>query len=86
MDEATNWSLSVSELERAVNEAKKCCKPRAIVVINPGNPTGQVLTRKNIEEIVRFAHKENLFILADEVRHFYFISVYIKSIMFRPYY
>ncbi|CAH1398730.1 unnamed protein product [Nezara viridula] len=67
LDEATNWSLSVSELERAVNEAKKCCKPRAIVVINPGNPTGQVLTRKNIEEIVRFAHKENLFILADEV-------------------
>ncbi|CAH1398729.1 unnamed protein product [Nezara viridula] len=67
LDEATNWSLNISELERAVNEAKKCCKPRAIVVINPGNPTSQVLTRKNIEEIVRFAHKENLFLLADEV-------------------
>ncbi|CAH1398732.1 unnamed protein product [Nezara viridula] len=67
LDEANNWSLSISELERAVNEAKKCCKPRAIVVINPGNPTGQVLTQKNIEDIIKFAHKENLFILADEV-------------------
>jgi hypothetical protein len=29
---------------------------------------GQVLSRANIEEIIKFAHKEELFILADEVR------------------
>jgi len=30
----------MAELQRAVDEAKKHCVPRAIVVINPGNPTG----------------------------------------------
>jgi aspartate/methionine/tyrosine aminotransferase len=29
---------------------------------------GQVLSRTNIEEIIKFAHKEELFIFADEVR------------------
>lgn len=37
------------------------------MVINPGNPTGQVLSRDNIEEIIKFAYKERLFIFADEV-------------------
>ncbi|XP_072378440.1 alanine aminotransferase 1 [Diabrotica undecimpunctata] len=67
LDESKNWGLSLQELERSINEAKKQCTPRAIVVINPGNPTGQVLTKENIEEIVKFAQKEKLFILADEV-------------------
>ena len=30
---------------------------RALVVINPGNPTGQVLERANQEELVRFCKK-----------------------------
>lgn len=41
--------------------------PKAIVVINPGNPTGQVLTRQNIEDIIKFAYKNRLFLFADEV-------------------
>lgn len=48
-------------------EAKRVSTPRAIVVINPGNPTGQVLSRQNIEEIIKFAFKEKLFVFADEV-------------------
>jgi alanine transaminase len=32
--------MDIAELQRAINEAKKHCIPRAIVVINPGNPTG----------------------------------------------
>lgn len=67
LDESKNWAISIEELERAVEEARNFCQPKAIVVINPGNPTGQVLTRENIEDIIRFAHKEKLFILADEV-------------------
>ncbi|GFO41109.1 alanine aminotransferase 2 [Plakobranchus ocellatus] len=67
LDESANWSLSLDELKRAITEAKPHCKPRAICVINPGNPTGQVLTRKNIEDIIKFAKEENLFIMADEV-------------------
>jgi alanine transaminase len=71
--------LDIQELQRTLNEAKTKCNPRALVVINPGNPTGQVLTRQNIEEIIKFAYKERLFILADEV---YQDNVYAKESKF----
>lgn len=67
LDEDKHWGLDVVELERALKEAEGECKPRAICVINPGNPTGQVLTKENIQDVIKFAHKHNLFILADEV-------------------
>ncbi|KAG5685019.1 hypothetical protein PVAND_014222 [Polypedilum vanderplanki] len=67
LDESNNWGLDIAELQRSIDEAKKNSYPRAIVIINPGNPTGQVLTKENIEAVIKFAHKENLFIFADEV-------------------
>jgi len=67
LDESKNWGLTLSELERSLTEARKTCNPRVLTIINPGNPTGQVLTKENIQEIIKFAYKENLFILADEV-------------------
>lgn len=67
LEESKNWGLDINELQRSIDEAKKTCAVRAIVIINPGNPTGQVLSRDNIEAIIKFAHKENLFIFADEV-------------------
>jgi len=67
LNEDDGWSLEVKELRRAVKEARTKCDPKVLCVINPGNPTGQVLTRKNIEEIIRFAKEENLLLLADEV-------------------
>ncbi|XP_005105612.1 alanine aminotransferase 2 [Aplysia californica] len=82
LDESNNWSLSLDELERSLQEAKPHCKPKAICIINPGNPTGQVLTRQNIEDIIRFAHKENLFIMADEV---YQHNVYAEGSQFHSF-
>ncbi len=68
LNEETNWSLEVSELERSIKEARdRGTSVRAIVVINPGNPTGQVLSEQNIKDIIRFAQKERLFVFADEV-------------------
>lgn len=67
MNEDNNWSLDLSELKRAIEAAKPKCLPRAICVINPGNPTGQVLTKQNIQDIIKFAHDERLMILSDEV-------------------
>ncbi|XP_067935095.1 alanine aminotransferase 1-like [Watersipora subatra] len=67
LDEENHWSLDMAEMQRAIDEARSTCNPRAVVVINPGNPTGQVLSRQNIESIIKFAHKERLVILADEV-------------------
>ena len=40
---------------------------RALVFINPGNPTGQCLSRQNLEELIRFAYEEKIVLMADEV-------------------
>jgi hypothetical protein len=40
---------------------------RALVVINPGNPTGQSLPEEVVEGILRFAAAEGLVLMADEV-------------------
>lgn len=82
LDEEAKWGLDVAELERSVKEARKTCNPRVIVIINPGNPTGQVLTKKNIQEIIEFAHREKLFIFADEV---YQDNVYEKESQFHSF-
>ncbi|XP_044252943.1 alanine aminotransferase 1 [Tribolium madens] len=79
LDESKGWGLDVSELQRSIDEARKVSNPRAIVIINPGNPTGQVLSRQNIEEIIKFAYKEKLFLFADEV---YQDNVYAEGSQF----
>ncbi|KAI5632401.1 aminotransferase class I and II domain-containing protein [Phthorimaea operculella] len=82
LDEDHQWGLDPNELERSLKEAQKNCNVRALVVINPGNPTGQVLTRQNIEDVIKFAHKHNLFIFADEV---YQDNVYAKGSKFHSF-
>lgn len=82
LDESNTWALNISELKRALNEAKPKCIPRGIVIINPGNPTGQVLSRQNIEEVIKFARQENLFLMADEV---YQHNVYAEGSAFHSF-
>ncbi|KAL3310547.1 glycerol-3-phosphate O-acyltransferase 2 [Cichlidogyrus casuarinus] len=70
LDESTHWGLQLSELERAYDEAKTLCIPKAIVVINPGNPTGQILSKDDMKMVIKFARKRKLVILSDEVYQF----------------
>jgi len=68
LDEDNGWQLSIKELQRTVDEARhNGINPRAIVIINPGNPTGQCLTHENMVDIVKFCQRERLVIMADEV-------------------
>nr|XP_014333591.1 PREDICTED: alanine aminotransferase 2 [Bos mutus] len=67
LDEDNCWALNVNELRRAVQQAKEHCNPKVLCIINPGNPTGQVQSRKCIEDVIHFAWEEKLFLLADEV-------------------
>ncbi len=68
LDEANRWQLNEEELERSLEAGKKAgVNPVAIAVINPGNPTGAVLSAKNISMVIRFARKHGLAIMADEV-------------------
>ncbi|XP_065758549.1 alanine aminotransferase 1 isoform X1 [Muntiacus reevesi] len=82
LDEERAWSLDVAELRRALGQARDHCRPRALCVINPGNPTGQVQTRECIEDVIRFAFEERLFLLADEV---YQDNVYAKGSQFHSF-
>ena len=68
LDEDNNWSLDLNEIQRTLDQGiAEGVEPRAIVVINPGNPTGNVLSKKNLEDVIKFAHKNKLFLFADEV-------------------
>ena len=56
LDEDNNWGLNMSELKKKLDGARPHCLPRALVLINPGNPTGTlnvylfVITCNNINE------------------------------------
>ncbi|KAB2611027.1 alanine aminotransferase 2 [Pyrus ussuriensis x Pyrus communis] len=77
LDEASGWGLETSELKKQLEDAKsKGINVRALVVINPGNPTGQVLAEDNQRQIVDFCKQEGLVLLADEV---YQENVYIPD-------
>jgi alanine transaminase len=83
LDEENGWQLDRRILNTSVEKAVRAgTKPVAIVVINPGNPTGSVLSRDNIEMIVRFAQEHRLAIIADEV---YQENVYDASVSFHSF-
>jgi alanine transaminase len=68
LNEANSWELNMEELERSLQYAlDKGIQVTSFVLINPGNPTGGVLSKENVHDIVRFCSKHNLVLLADEV-------------------
>lgn len=66
-NEDNAWGLDIEELKRAYQENSNKADIRALVVINPGNPTGSVLSEQNIIEILNFANEHKLLVIADEV-------------------
>ncbi|KAJ2005217.1 alanine transaminase [Coemansia thaxteri] len=77
LQEDKDWQLSISDLENSLAEARaKGTDVRALVVINPGNPTGGCLLESNIVEIVRFCERHRLVIMADEV---YQTNIYTET-------
>jgi alanine transaminase len=68
LNEERGWRLEADELERSIQEARaQGLNVRCIVVINPGNPTGNVLQEANMREVVAFAARHGLVLIADEV-------------------
>src|SRR4051794_16265209 len=55
------WQERLRGLEARVNE-----KTRVLYVNSPSNPTGNVLTRDELQQIARFAVDHNLIVIADE--------------------
>ncbi|CAL5443675.1 unnamed protein product [Camellia sinensis] len=83
LDEATGWGLEISEVKKQLEAAKsKGITVRALVVINPGNPTGQVLAEDNQCDIAKFCKEEGLVLLADEV---YQENIYVPDKKFHSF-
>jgi len=77
LDEENSWQLNARILTESYDQARReGVRPVLIVVINPGNPTGAVLSRENIEMVIRFARERQMAIIADEV---YQENVYVPG-------
>lgn len=61
-DEAAGWQPDLEDIRSKVTERTK-----AIVVINPNNPTGAVYTAETLMGIVQIAREHSLLLLADEI-------------------
>ncbi len=68
LDEASGWRLTRRSLEQSLADARAAgIRPRAICVINPGNPSGAVLDEANVAMVLDVARQHGLSVLADEV-------------------
>ena len=61
-DEQAGWFPDLDDIRRKVTP-----RTRAIVVINPNNPTGAVYSRELLTEIVEIARQNDLIVFADEI-------------------
>jgi alanine-synthesizing transaminase len=61
-DEASDWNPDLKDME-----SKITAKTKAIVIINPNNPTGAVYEKDVVEGIVRMAEKHGLVLFSDEI-------------------
>jgi alanine transaminase len=74
LDESSDWGLNVADLRASLKKSRdEGVDVRSLVIINPGNPTGQCLTFDNMKEIVQFCKEEKLILMADEV---YQVNIY----------
>jgi aspartate aminotransferase len=59
----TNFALpSIAEFEKLITK-----KTKAILICNPGNPTGYLYTKEEIRQLSALVKKHDLFLIADEV-------------------
>ncbi len=70
----------ISEFEKLITT-----KTKAILICNPGNPTGYLYTKEEIDQLAEIVKKHDLFIVADEVyREFAYDGAKHYSIMSVP--
>ncbi|GAA5972972.1 hypothetical protein JCM11641_000347 [Rhodosporidiobolus odoratus] len=68
LDESAAWGLDAGDLKKNIEKARhEGTVLKGMVVINPGNPTGNCLTKENMEDIIKICYEEKLVLFADEV-------------------
>ena len=61
-DEQADWNPDIDDIKKKVTNRTK-----AIVIINPNNPTGALYSREVLEQIVEVARQHQLIIFSDEI-------------------
>ena len=62
LDEEDGWQPDVDDIVGRITE-----RTRAIVLINPNNPTGSVCTREKLASLAEVAREHNLLVFSDEI-------------------
>ncbi len=57
-----DWSLDMAAIENATT-----AKTKVVIINTPGNPTGAVFNKKNLEELREWALANNVMVLSDEI-------------------
>lgn len=63
---APEWAFSVTDLAQAVTSRTK-----AVVINTPGNPSGKIFTRIELERIAELADRHDLFVFTDEIYEYF---------------
>ena len=61
-DEESDWYPDIDDIKKKINDRTK-----AIVIINPNNPTGALYPKEVLEQIVQVAREHQLIIFSDEI-------------------
>jgi aspartate/methionine/tyrosine aminotransferase len=62
LDDENGWQPSVANVRRLINQ-----RTRALVLINPNNPTGSIIPDALITQLLEIAAEHNLLVISDEV-------------------
>jgi len=62
LDEENSWEPDISDIRKKITP-----RTRALVLINPNNPTGSRYSRETLEEIVKLSLEHNIVIFSDEI-------------------
>ena len=61
-DEQSGWNPDINDLRKKVTS-----KTKAVVLINPNNPTGSVYKKEVVEEIIEVCRQNDLVLFSDEI-------------------
>ena len=61
-DEQSEWYPDIEDIKKKITD-----KTKAIVIINPNNPTGALYPREVLQQIVDVAREHELMIFSDEI-------------------
>ncbi len=61
-DEKADWYPDLADMEKKVTD-----RTRAVLLINPNNPTGQVYDPELVKQVTEFARRHDLLVISDEI-------------------